>query len=1025
MRFYADLHVHSKYARACSSHADLEHMALWGALKGIDVIATGDFTHPAWLKELKEKLVPAESGLFRLREDIERKVIEGLPTACRKSVRFILSVEISTIYKKGDRTRKVHHLIYMPDFAAADRLIAKLSRIGNLHSDGRPILGLDSRHLLEIVLESSRDGFLIPAHIWTPWFSVLGSRSGFDSVDECYGDLAPHVFAVETGLSSDPEMNWRVSSLDRFRMTSSSDAHSPQKLGREATLFDTSMDYYSLRAALEHGEGYIGTVEFFPEEGKYHMDGHRKCNVRLTPEETIAHGGRCPVCGDPVTVGVMHRVEALADRQIGCCDRPHTAGEQCSFVPLPEILGELHGTGSSSKQVERTYGQLTGKLGTELSILGEVPIEDITKASSSLLGEAIARLRRGDVVRDAGYDGEYGVIRMFAADELKKLQRGGLLFEMPESLRPKRQVKQPARSEAEELQENDFISPSNGDGILDGLDTDQRAAAEIIAGPLLVTAGPGSGKTRMLTHRIAHLIQGYGVSPSACLAITFTRRAAAEMRERLKALLPDVADTIPVHSFHSLGLEILREHHTHAGLDRGFSIMNRTECRRILAETLHISLKNAGKALNGISLAKRTGDITEELAPLLAAYTEMLALHGKIDFDDLILRPVRMLTEVSGIAQLYRERFRFISVDEYQDLDALQYRFLRLLVSPAANLCAIGDPHQAIYGFRGADSTHFQSFCEDFPAASTVRLTRNYRSRPVIVAAASQLIGDNSAIAMRKDSKERIFLHTANTEYEEATFVTSQIEAYMGGHDSQAIHSGRTRGQQSTLSFSDFAVLYRTDGQAEVIEETLHRSGVPFRRYNDRLLAGDETVQAMLSHFEISDTALPVTERLEQSYMQLPPETRDSEAGHRARIKLMALADKCRHDPERFREEAGMVLEIDLWDKRGDSVILLTMHAAKGLEFPVVFITGVEDGIIPLAFGDYSQTHMQEERRLFYVAMTRAKDHLYLIRSLTRSWRGSRQNFAPSLYLEHMDKSLFAASAEAPAAKRQKQLALF
>lgn len=1023
MRFYADLHVHSKYARACSSYADLEHLAFWGALKGIGVIATGDFTHPVWFRELKEKLVPAEAGLFRLRDDIEQKVMESLPLACRRSVRFILSVEISTIYKKGERTRKVHHLIYMPDFASTELLIAKLSRIGNLNSDGRPILGLDSRHLLEIVLESSKDAYLIPAHIWTPWFSVLGSRSGFDSVDECYGDLAHHVFAVETGLSSDPEMNWRVSSLDRFRLTSSSDAHSPQKLGREATLFDTNMDYYSLRAALEHGEGYVGTVEFFPEEGKYHMDGHRKCNVRLTPEETIANNGCCPVCGDPVTVGVMHRVDALADRQVGCCDRPHTAGEQCSFVPLPEILGELHGAGPTSKQVERSYNQLTGKLGTELSILGEVPIEDISKASSSLLGEAIARLRAGDVVRDAGYDGEYGVIRMFKQDELKKLQRGGLLFEMPESLRPKKQLKKFVRTEEEDMEEEIFFAPS-GDGILGGLDPDQKAAAEITAGPQLITAGPGSGKTRMLTHRIAHLIKDHGVSPSACLAITFTRRATEEMRERLMALLPDVADTVSVHSFHSLGLEILRKQHAHAGLERGFSIMPRGECIQLLADALQISQKQAKQRLNRISLAKRTGHVDEDMASVLLSYTEILSLHGKIDFDDLIVRTVKMLENEPGIAAWYRDRFQYISVDEYQDLDALQYKLLRLLVSQSANICAIGDPHQAIYGFRGADSTHFQSFCNDFPTAKTTTLARNYRSRPVIVHAASQVIGDSTTVAMRKDDKSKIFLHVANTEYDEASYIAAQIEAHMGGHDSQAIHSGRTRGQQAKLSFSDFAVLYRTEGQAQAIAKALHHSGIPFCRYNDRPLVSDETVQVLLAKMETTVLEAPLTEWIEKAYGQLMPEMKDSDAGHAARMKLLALADKCGHDSERFSVEATLALEIDLWDKRADSVSLLTMHAAKGLEFPIVFIAGVEDGIVPLIFSDESD-QKEEERRLFYVAMTRAKDNLYLTRAAARSWHSGKQNFRPSRFLDTVDSSLVAASTEAPARKRQKQLSLF
>ena len=328
MRFYADLHVHSKYSRATSRNCDLEHLAIWARKKGIGIVGTGDFTHPAWRAELKDKLVPAEPGLFRLRPDLERFVEERLPAACRSrctTVRFMLSVEISTIYKKFDKTRKIHHLIYTPDFESTDRVVDSLSRIGNLHSDGRPILGLDSRHLLEIALESGPGSYLVPAHIWTPWFAALGSKSGFDAIDECYGDLAPHIFAVETGLSSDPPMNWRVSSLDRFRLVSNSDAHSPEKLGREVCVFDTDLDYFALRRALETGVGYEGTLEFFPEEGKYHLDGHRNCRVRLSPAETRAHDGLCPACGKPLTVGVMHRVEDLADRPEETAP-PETAG---------------------------------------------------------------------------------------------------------------------------------------------------------------------------------------------------------------------------------------------------------------------------------------------------------------------------------------------------------------------------------------------------------------------------------------------------------------------------------------------------------------------------------------------------------------------------------------------------------------------------------------------------------------------------------------------------------------------------
>lgn len=416
MSFYADLHLHSKFARATSGDADLEHMALWAAKKGVSVLGTGDFTHPAWLAEIREKLAPAEPGLFRLCPDLEQWVAQQWPAFARQPTRFLLQVEISTIYKKAGRTRKVHHCIYVPDLASAERLIQRLTRIGNLKSDGRPILGLDSRDLLEITLESGEGAFLIPAHIWTPWFAVLGSKSGFDSIEQCYGELASHIFALETGLSSDPPMNWRLSQLDRFRLVSNSDAHSPAKIGREACVFDCALDYFAMRRALATGSGYAGTVEFFPEEGKYHLDGHRTCGVCFAPEQTRKHGGVCPSCGKQLTVGVMHRVAELADRPEGV--RHSQAKPFRSLVPLAEVLAEIYRVGAGSRKVSDAYEQLVRELGSELFILQQMPLDELRKTSSPLLTEGIARMRQSRVIRQPGYDGEYGVIRLFTDDEL-------------------------------------------------------------------------------------------------------------------------------------------------------------------------------------------------------------------------------------------------------------------------------------------------------------------------------------------------------------------------------------------------------------------------------------------------------------------------------------------------------------------------------------------------------------------------------------------------------------------------------
>lgn len=414
MNFYTDLHIHSKYSRATSKNLTLEELAIWAKKKGLSLIGTGDFTHPAWFEEIKQKLIPSDDGTFRLNPEIEKEI--------NASVKFILTVEISTIYKKWDKTRKVHHIVFVPNLKTAEIFRNKLDAIGNIKSDGRPILGLDSRNLLEIVLESGKNSYIIPAHIWTPWFSVLGSKSGFDSIEDCYGDLSEHIFALETGLSSDPEMNWKVSKLDKYRLVSNSDAHSASKLAREATVFNIDPNYYSIMNALKTGEGYVGTVEFFPEEGKYHEDGHRKCNICMSAEETKKHNGICPVCGKPLTIGVSYRVNELADKK-DLNTLPKTAGKVYSLIPLQEIISEIMQVSASSKSVCNEYEKLINKFGTELSILQDIPTDEISK-TSEILAEAIARLRKGQVIKQAGYDGEYGVIKLFNPNELsnKKLK---------------------------------------------------------------------------------------------------------------------------------------------------------------------------------------------------------------------------------------------------------------------------------------------------------------------------------------------------------------------------------------------------------------------------------------------------------------------------------------------------------------------------------------------------------------------------------------------------------------------------
>lgn len=395
----------------------------WAQLKGITVVGTGDFTHPGWFKELQEKLEPAGNGLLALRKGYEAGDVPG---SCRSDVFFLPSVEISCIYRRGGKTRKVHNLVFAPDLGVAARISKELAQVGRLDSDGRPILGLDSKELLKMVLDAAPAAVVVPAHAWTPHFSVFGAVSGFDSLEECFGDLTPHIPAIETGLSSDPSMNRRLSALDNINLISNSDAHSPSKMGREANIFDGEVSCGTIMRGIVAGEGLAGTIEFFPEEGKYHYDGHRSCGVCLSPEETARRNYLCPVCGKRLTVGVMHRVRRLADREEG--SRPGRVENYRSLIPLPEIIAEVHKIGVNSRTVSKEYVSLLSLLGNELSILMELPTEEISAAGFPSLAGAVARVRAGEIAVLPGFDGEYGKIKIFGKVEEREMKGQEMLL---------------------------------------------------------------------------------------------------------------------------------------------------------------------------------------------------------------------------------------------------------------------------------------------------------------------------------------------------------------------------------------------------------------------------------------------------------------------------------------------------------------------------------------------------------------------------------------------------------------------
>ncbi|WP_035858678.1 UvrD-helicase domain-containing protein [Cryptosporangium arvum] len=1122
-QFHADLHIHSKYSRACSRDCDLEHLTWFAKRKGLTLVGTGDFTHPAWNAHLHETLVEAEPGLYRLNDDLARSVDRTLPgIVAASTVRFMLSVEISTIYKRDDKTRKVHHLVYLPDLDAVARFNAKLAKIGNIASDGRPILGLDSRDLLEITLEASPDGYLVPAHIWTPWFAALGSKSGFDAIADCYADLADHVFAVETGLSSDPAMNWRVSSLDRYTLVSNSDAHSPPALAREAHSYDCELDYFAVKEALRTGDGYAGSIEFFPEEGKYHADGHRACNLSWQPAETIAAGGKCEVCGKPVTVGVLSRVEALADRADG--DRPPGKANFRNLVPLPEIVGEINSVGPRSKTVTREIDGLVAALGAELGILTEVPVDQVAAVGGERLGEAIARLRRGEVIRRSGYDGEYGVIRLFEPSELKASAGTSALFDLPSQddhatrRTTAAQVQRAANTEAPgtavpavsgsapagaaaalngtgpipaaatargratargkgssavgrtadpaALVETAAIpaprggaaaggaaaggaaaggaratargeqdvtglathggasyggapgdradEPAAGDhagvdilpfevpdwGVLEGLDPEQRAAAGASDGPLIVVAGPGTGKTRTLTHRVAYLVAERGVAAESCLAITFTRRAAGELASRLDSLLPSGSGSPFVATFHALALTICREHFAELGFDAPPSVADEADVSAVLAE---LDLAPGSAVPDALS----------------EGYRKRLRARGLLELDELVPLAV-------PFAAGYRSRWSHVLVDEYQDVDASQYALLRELVPSDGNLFAIGDPDQSIYSFRGAEVGFFLRFADDFPAATTVTLTRNYRSAPPIVATAVQVVRPGTLVPGRGLSAERrdlgaarIAVHAVPTEVSEAGWVAATVDSLVGGSSFHSLDSGRVDGDEveEHYDFGDVAVLYRSAAQSRALQSAFTSAGLPFQKRGVDRLADRPAVPSMLR--EMALLPGPVPARLQAAGSALAsraaePDLFSDDSSLRASdvwaaVELLRpVASSFEDDLDGFLAYVATGAEVDALDPRADAVSLLTLHAAKGLEFPVVFIVGCVDGVVPLVFpGEASvDERLAEERRLFFVGVTRAQRRLFLSAPRTVTRRGKSAPATLTPFLAPVDEGL-------------------
>ena len=1121
MEFIADLHVHSKYSRATAKNLDLENLYIAAQLKGVTVVGTGDFTYPAWFSEICEKLEPAEPGLFKLKKDYAKDCDQKIPRSCRNTVRFILSTEISNIYKKNDKTRKNHNLVLMPDLAAVEKFNAKLDNIGNIKSDGRPILGLDARNLLEILLETSEQGFLIPAHIWTPWFSLLGSKSGFDTVEECFEDLTPHIFAVETGLSSDPPMNWRVSGLDGLTLVSNSDAHSPMNVGREANLFNTSLSFADIKSALESGDPdkFLGTFEFYPEEGKYHLDGHRNCEVRLWPQKTKSYDGKCPVCGKGLTLGVLYRVQELADRREN--EKPPKRHAYHSIIQLADILSEILMVGPKSKKVQKNYQAALNQLGCEIDILHRLTTDDIDKAGIPLLAEAIRRMRHKEIDVLPGFDGEYGQVKIFKTQEREQLQGQKSLFSIPQA----DSSSQPAKAENPNASRQDAASfnssgPTNASAAIAAgnpdtptpavqLNIDQRRAVEYSGGPLLIVAGPGTGKTRTLTHRIAYLINEKKVLPHHILALTFTNKAAQEMRERLNTLIGSSGSLPLVATFHALCFKILNEQKI-----KPTGIIDEDHRRALIAEAVkYVKATGHQLALKPNKILSRILDAKQQIldpaefanlnsndpqdriiSNIYKVYQRLLAIQGFCDFEDLIFNVVKLLEAKADQRRKYREQFQHIYVDEYQDLNPAQYRIIRALAPDSdavRDLCVIGDPDQSIYGFRGSDVTLFNRFKKDYPNSAVINLTRNYRSTETILSASFQVIKDHriQSSDIRTYSEiegvKTISILELVHEKAEAECIARIIEQQIGGTGFHSIDTGTVKDANlaKPYSYCDFAVLYRTHGQHRAIAEIFEKSGIPFQIASRETVLDPAGLPELISYLKIIEgnggffdhdkilkIALPGLGKkaldqfknwcfqnrfsLQEGLIKVhrfpipgmasaKQQKLNDFSNHILRYKTelagLSVADKLRflqkntplsgmlNDDVPIQEAFARLLDYagrfngnttdffaatalhtdtDTYAPTIERVSLMTLHASKGLEFPVVFIAGCEQTLIPYRKPDSEDNDIREERRLFYVAMTRAMERLYLTHAKKRRIHGRRFDRNLSQFVEDIETQL-------------------
>ncbi|MDR2632368.1 MAG: UvrD-helicase domain-containing protein [Treponema sp.] len=1101
MRLIADLHIHSPFSRATSPKLTPPYLDRWARIKGLQILGTGDCTHPVWLKTLREHLDDAEEGMYTLKAGIRRDfeqgpaLIEGLPyPQGAADPRFVLTGEISTIYKKGDKTRKVHHLVILSSFTAAAAFQTALERIGNIRSDGRPILGMDSRDLLALLLDVDSRALLIPAHIWTPWFSALGAHSGFDSIAACYEDLTPCITAIETGLSSNPPMNWALGSLDPFTIISNSDAHAPERLGREATVFAMDRGLPSLAAALRgdrEDTGVVETIEFFPQEGKYHYEGHRKCSVYMNPQEAAAASGICPVCHKRLTPGVMGRVMDLADLPVdewAPCPADYARSNRRpyrSLIPLKEVLGELLEVGSASKKVERVYRSLIAEGGSELSLLMDMPVEllgslKVPLVSGERLALAIARMRRGEVSIQPGYDGEYGIIRVFPPEPGLSSQELPGMGEESRGLgaaKPESSARHPALASAEpgsiplpqagRPQALPKDKPLLPQGFTAHPEQEQVIRSE--GRYALIIAGPGSGKTATLAARIARLLR-QGTPAGRIVALSFTVKAAWELRERILTTMgaEDTWQGITTGTFHSLCASILREHRKSRGLG-DFTILSQAEQERLLQELCAGGLGRIrpqglrsyiesrkrvlllpGEERPSLAYGNMLPDDREAFPPAQAeleygyrCYQQRLQAVSSLDFEDLLLHTVRLLAEDPRQALPYCGRFQHIFVDEYQDINLAQYVLIRLLsaeqFAPASSLWVIGDPQQAIYGFRGSDTRFIDRFAYDYPQAERFHLSRSFRCAGPITHAAGTLMHTS----LTGTPKEAHLVRTVYpSEKSEAEGIARRIAQLIGGTSFFALDSGAAAGAGAPelQGLGDCAILLRTLALAEPITKALNDHGIPFILNGEKPWWEQEPACSLLAMLGdphgIARESLSPVQAVKRAWERFPRKgKRKHDAAQEDRVeRLISIASWYGTLPE-FLDTLTLSDVSGGADTNGmepgrEGVQIMSIHASKGLEFDQVFVPALEDGLLPFTLYEGKEESaryrekIEEEKRLLYVAMTRARLGLYFSCARKRTFQGRKLENPASPFLQALE-SLFPLHEEPRRRPADPQLRLF